>query len=214
MKYFSSSVNWCEKDYDSSLYIVEYWNSISSLAISLFGLIGLIALNNKLMYSLLILVGLFSFYFHATLSILGQILDELSITIILSISLLQIYKNNKFHLNCIHLFNAFQIMIQICFPYFNRFCLFLYAIPIIYKINEFIKKSKINHFQYINLNIRNKLIFIKALFISSVICWVLDLFCDHVYMSGLLTKYIQFHALWHVLIGLCAVYAIDLLSLL
>lgn len=83
-------VDWCEENYIWHPYIAEFWNSFSSLPIAL---VSPLVLYNKvlpeqvwedvpnvnLLFWLIVIVGLGSFYFHATLSVFGQVMDELGI---------------------------------------------------------------------------------------------------------------------------------------
>ncbi|KAK2541982.1 Acer1 [Columba livia] len=86
--YQSAEVDWCEGNFEHSAIIAEYYNTISN--------VGFFALSPVLLYlnrqyrqhrpvplyiisGLLLCVGLFSVYFHMTLSYVGQLLDELSI---------------------------------------------------------------------------------------------------------------------------------------
>lgn len=79
----TSSVNFCESDYQHTPYIAETWNTISSLWIVLLPLIGLLYSNPtgefrfKVAYTVLIIVGCGSITLHATLHEGGQKADEL-----------------------------------------------------------------------------------------------------------------------------------------
>ena len=78
----TSSVDWCEADYQVTPYVAEFWNTLSSLALVVAGTLGL-WLNRVLprrflaAYGLLAVVGLGSMAFHATLRFELQMLDEL-----------------------------------------------------------------------------------------------------------------------------------------
>uniref|UniRef100_A0A8C3MPY4 Alkaline ceramidase n=1 Tax=Geospiza parvula TaxID=87175 RepID=A0A8C3MPY4_GEOPR len=68
--YESAEVDWCESNFVRSAVIAEYYNTVSAS-----GRLGLLC-HLKVP---LLLAGLFSMYFHMTLSYVGQLLDELSI---------------------------------------------------------------------------------------------------------------------------------------
>jgi dihydroceramidase len=88
-----SNVNWCEQDYAVSFYIAEFWNTISSLPMIYFGIIGYLAAKNRAkmpmpdgtrraerhllaFFLVLSVVGLGSTAFHGTMRFFAQILDE------------------------------------------------------------------------------------------------------------------------------------------
>ncbi len=193
----SSEVSWCEKNYETSAHIVEYYNAISSLTILLAGIIGYVYVKKSATYMTLAFVGLSSFYFHATLSLLGQLLDELSISLLLMLVILKMYNGANKLLYVIYLFFVIQIAIQIFYPFFNRFVLFAYAIPIFYKIKD-LSTSK-NY---------NAITAVSTLFVISVICWLFDFLCN----DNINFLNVQFHALWHCLVAVMAFFAIRLLE--
>lgn len=192
-RYHSSSISWCERQYEHNTHMIEYWNSLSSLIISFFGLLGLFTgnKNNILLYVNLIFIGFASFYFHATLSYFAQLLDELGITSILLLVIVKIYTPNQQNKQFTYMLRTFflvQLFIQFYAPYYNRFILFLYAQPII---------NKLRH-QSLNIQIVS-----YTLFTMSVICWIFDYLCTE------LSTTIEFHSVWHILIGITAYYLIS-----
>ena len=81
--------DWCEANYAWSPYIAEWWNTWSSVLYILLGLRGLHAAVNavphqysiqrvRLCFYCLMLVGVGSSIFHATLTAVGQAADELA----------------------------------------------------------------------------------------------------------------------------------------
>ncbi|XP_015742247.1 alkaline ceramidase 1 isoform X2 [Coturnix japonica] len=86
--YQSSEIDWCENNFVRSPIIAEYYNTISNVCFFILSA-ALLHLNWQYcqkrsvpMYfisGLLLCVGIFSMYFHMTLSYVGQLLDELSI---------------------------------------------------------------------------------------------------------------------------------------
>jgi len=80
----TSSIDWCEQNYVYTTYVAEFWNTLSSFAISFWALIGIVICTNlKLewrfyfLYAATCLVGLGSAFFHGTLLYIGQMCDEL-----------------------------------------------------------------------------------------------------------------------------------------
>jgi len=82
----TSSHDWCEANYVYTNYIAEFWNTISSIPISAFGVFGMwITFNSPqktfrwsfiLAYFGLFIIGLGSALFHATLLFEAQMADE------------------------------------------------------------------------------------------------------------------------------------------
>ncbi|KAG9351252.1 hypothetical protein JZ751_025144 [Albula glossodonta] len=86
--YESSEVDWCEDNYRHSENVVEYFNTMSSFIFFVVSPIMLYLFHPyarernlavHLVWLMMIFVGLFSMYFHMTLSYVGQMLDEISI---------------------------------------------------------------------------------------------------------------------------------------
>ncbi|KAI9498028.1 alkaline phytoceramidase family protein [Zychaea mexicana] len=78
----TSSVDWCEDNYTYSHYVAEFWNTVSSLAMIFLGLLG-VALHHRSLgwrlsgsYLLIVVVGIGSVLFHATLQFEHQMWDE------------------------------------------------------------------------------------------------------------------------------------------
>lgn len=80
-----SSVDWCEENYARSPYIAEFFNTLSSLAILALGVLGALIARRRhfeqrvvVAYLFMAVIGLASALFHATLTWVGQALDELA----------------------------------------------------------------------------------------------------------------------------------------
>ena len=79
-----STVEWCEVNYDVCAWIAEFWNTLSSLAIVLLGLLGVLTTRRlearfTLAYATIMLVGIGSIAFHMTLLRPMQMLDEVQL---------------------------------------------------------------------------------------------------------------------------------------
>ena len=80
----SSTINWCETNYEVSYYVAEFWNTITNLGMIIPPVYGLIncrklVIEPRYTYSfiLLLLVGIGSWMFHMTLRFEMQLLDEI-----------------------------------------------------------------------------------------------------------------------------------------
>ncbi len=79
----TSTMDWCETNYAHSYYISELFNSVSSLAMVLAGVLGILlhrgVMERRFMlaFAMVSVVGLGSIAFHATLQFQYQMMDEL-----------------------------------------------------------------------------------------------------------------------------------------
>jgi alkaline ceramidase len=193
ISYLSSNIDWCEDNFHYNSYIVELWNSLSSLFILFTGLFGMFLYpKSKILFSSLIPIGITSAYFHGSLSLLGQLSDELSI--LFTIIYVSHYINDNIFKLCnrylLLIINFCQLYCAVVFPDYNRFILFIYsfiALKIINKIND-----------SSNIKAQNYIFFSKIFFYLSVLSWIIDYF--------LCIKIINFHSLWHILISFTAFY--------
>lgn len=147
----SSPVDWCEGNYLISPDIAEFVNTISNI-LFLVGPPFLIYLFKDygrfiqpaihMIWILLFVVGLSSAYFHATLSLLGQLLDELTIlwVFMATLSLFcprrhfpRVFKHSRKRF-CISMsvFSLTATALSVCYPAINAFALMLLAIPATY----------------------------------------------------------------------------------
>ena len=85
--YNTSPIDWCEPNYVVNSYIAEFWNVVSSLYFFVIACWGYMSYKAEyepkltFIWLLIILIGLGSILFHGTLSVAGQVMDEMSILI-------------------------------------------------------------------------------------------------------------------------------------
>jgi dihydroceramidase len=192
--YLSSEIDWCESNFQTNKYIAEFVNSLTSLFITLCGIIGMYYYDQTfILYFSLSIIGITSYYFHATLSEFGQMLDELSIMFCISLSIwfINSYVHRMINKKTLIYLCIFQFISMIIYPILNRLILFTWSIPVLYKFKL-----------YYNLNpkIRKSVEKIVLLFTLSILCWIVDYIC----VSFLYPMYL--HGWWHILIGLTGYY--------
>ncbi|ODN03020.1 Alkaline ceramidase 3 [Orchesella cincta] len=80
----TSTVDWCEMNYEVSPFIAEFWNTVSNLIMIILPILGIIEIMRMrlekkyiLTHCSLIAVGIGSWAFHMTLLYYMQLLDEL-----------------------------------------------------------------------------------------------------------------------------------------
>ena len=177
-------MDWCEPNNHVTIYVKEFYNTISN--------IGFFVVSYKLKYDTPIaiitcLIGFFSTLYHMFLTKETQLLDELSI------SLLIIYYNYLYNFS--NTYVILSMIISIIFPYLSPFCLILNIIPSIIHIN----------FIYNNLNLIN----IKekqllqydglkvCLFLGiSLIYWGIERLSS--FLMDDCSSFSLFHAYWHM----------------
>lgn len=211
--YESSKVSWCEVNYKISSNICEFMNTLTGLFYIYFALkfyndlkillgdqysiynynnLNKIFKNSIITSIIVFCIGLFTMYFHGTLSYSGQLLDEYSIYLLIMIF---DYENN-FNI-FIRLVSGFLIM-NISTVY-NRLFLFTYG---------FYRSINLFHKYFNEKDDRLKRIFSYGnfLFFSSLICWIVDEFwCDKLIIS--------IHWIWHILSAASFYYIANYLTL-
>ncbi|CAF0821802.1 unnamed protein product [Rotaria sordida] len=218
----SSDVDWCEPNYVVTEYIAEFWNTVSNIFFFLVPplMIILFASYSKrvangitILWILLIVIGIGSVYFHATLSLAGQLVDEIGILWVLmagyALFLPSIYsppslrvqrvfytwslKNrplqHRFTISCIIL-----TLIVTCFgavyPYANAFVLMILGLPAIAFIVIHVSKCD-------NRRIKNLGIHCVGMWAIAVTIWI----CDRMFCSFWISiSFPYLHAIWHVII--------------
>ena len=203
--YESSKVDWCEDNYQFHPYIAEFFNTFSNV---LFFLIGarasvLYAKNTRFREINILLLSLnviafFSMYFHATLSLFGQLMDEISILYFM-ISILFFYSDTPFNAVFLY-FNLSGVFLGFVYPQINAFLLFLFLVPSVWVIINRINRTG---------DIQIKRLGIGSLIsgLTAVSVWILDKFTCKIW-KPLLGFYPQFHAIWHLLICISAFWSI------
>ena len=80
----TSTLDWCETNYEVSFYIAEFWNTITNLGMiipSIYGMLHCRKLRIETRYTcsffMLLLVGIGSWMFHMTMKFEMQLLDEI-----------------------------------------------------------------------------------------------------------------------------------------
>nr|XP_026696405.1 alkaline ceramidase 2-like isoform X3 [Ciona intestinalis] len=216
--YHSSDVNWCEPDYEVSSFTIEFWNSISGIPMIVLSLI-MISLNGdytrlvphcryaNVVWWLLAVTGVGSIYFHATLSLFGQFLDEIGI-IWLGFAVLAMYaepsvvflpssfnKNRTLYQSLMLAAAIVATTLSFVEPKFNHVWLFLFVVPVVRGVT--MKKARNLNMEKFQALGRNGLVFLAL----AVICWVLDrVFCP--FMLSIRFPYL--HAVWHILVLIAA----------
>lgn len=151
-----STIDWCEKNYITSEYIAEYWNTVTGIFLIISGIIFYntnknliksthIKQNFKNIYNLLVLVGIGTMLFHSTLLYPFQLLDEIPmillasqyIKILLNLNIVQIIFNKNLLLFFNHIILTVPFLsIIISLTYFVNMSLQIITFHVTLKITE------------------------------------------------------------------------------
>jgi alkaline ceramidase len=154
----------------------------------------------SILWIFLIIIGIGSVYFHATLSLAGQLADEISILWVLmagyAIFLPAIYlphslriQRHRFTYGCIILAIIITCL-SIVYPYANAFALMILGLPAIGFIALYLPRSD---------NRRIKILGIHCLgtWAIAVTIWICDRMFCYFWIS---ISFPYLHAIWHILI--------------
>lgn len=211
----SSPVDWCEENYSYSPLIAEFFNTVSN-ALFLVMPPFLMHLHKPYSYSmgpgiqviwvLLIVVGASSAYFHATLSLLGQLLDEVAILWVVMAGFAMWFpkaamppqvkdkRGRRTFINMVIVLTILSTSLGFLQPAFNAFFLMTLGVPSICMLMYNLRKEPDNRTR--SLGRRCILLWVLA-----VACWINDrLLCDAWTSMG----FPYLHGFWHVLIFLAA----------
>ncbi|GIX81854.1 alkaline ceramidase 2 [Caerostris darwini] len=208
----TSPVDWCEGNYLFSPVIAEFVNTVSNILFFIYPPL-LTSLFREyaqcvnrgvyLIWGLLLTVGLTSAYFHATLSLVGQLLDEVAILWLLMASFALWlprryfsygFKERKHFQLSMFILSCAATLMACVHPVLNAFALMCLGIPATALLIIEIRRCK--NARVVNLGYRCAWVWMAAL-----VCWINDrLFCE--IWSKLNFPYL--HGAWHILIAIVA----------
>ena len=222
-RYGSSHIDWCEQNYLIVDFIAEFYNTVSNIpflilppvVIYLYAPYSLyVDAGVNWVWVLLMVVGAGSGYFHATLTLSGQLFDEWAILWVMMAALSlwtpTEWTRNTIFQNRLH-FKVFMLAVAVLFTYLaclypaiNAFLLFAFGVPtfgIVKNGYEFDKNASAGR-------VKQMTIASVAWISVAVFFWINDrLFCklwtEFFVLHGY--SYPQLHALWHVCV-LCGAY--------
>jgi alkaline ceramidase len=195
--YVISSIDWCEPNYVYSKYIAEFWNTISNITFLILGYYGfkyckknILNSTYYLIFTIYILIGIFSAYFHASLTLIGQLLDEIGIYLVIVTGLCSYMDINM-------LITLPFLLILFIYPNYNPYLLFTLSSVVFYKV--YVSFTKMNNTQ------KRLILVIIIIFFISVFFWVFDKIC---YFEG----DIHTHFIFHITIAVTGFLAIVFLD--
>lgn len=214
----TSTIDWCERNYDVNQYMAEFWNTISNTAMIMPSIIGCYHSYNQqietryvLCYIFLCLVGIGSSCFHMTLKYEMQLFDEIPM---IWGSLILLY--------CLLTLLYPIIDNSITASLITKTCLILYGIvstftylgfktPLLFQISygflvTIMLYLDICVVKYKPCDVR---VFYAAsiLYYTGFVLWNIDnMFCEYLdqmrqLIPSIFGPFTQFHALWHCMAG-------------
>nr|XP_020458363.1 alkaline ceramidase 1 [Monopterus albus] len=220
--YESSEIDWCEDNYKHSEHVVEYFNTMSNFIFFIISPIMLYLLHPyakernlaiHMVWILMIFVGLFSVYFHMTLSFAGQMLDELSVLWVLAAGYSSWFPHKRFpsfvkdrttFSRLVLLVTVVTSVLSFVKPTANAYVLNCSGLYLIYTfVLEIRCWTDQKALQMAKLFV--------ALWILAIFCWISDRIGCSFWQR---LKFCYLHGIWHILIVIAVAYGTTLLAYL
>ncbi|KAM8939283.1 alkaline ceramidase 1 [Pelodytes ibericus] len=211
----SSEIDWCETNYLHSEYVAEYYNTVSNVVFFVVGPLMMYLLHPyaskrslavHLVWIMFIIVGLFSAYYHMTLSYVGQLLDELSILWVIALGYSiwfpktyfpDFIRDRKQFGTAIFIIATLSTMLSFVKPTVNAYALNCITFHILYVMVKEIKKCT-------DQDIRHLAFLCFCLWFVAISCWLSDrIFCGF----WRTINFCYLHSIWHILICVTVVYS-------
>ncbi|KAK0147003.1 Alkaline ceramidase 1 [Merluccius polli] len=220
--YESSKVDWCEDNYRHSEHVVEYFNTVSNLIFFLVSPIMLYLLHPyarernlavHLVWVLMIFVGLFSGYFHMTLSFMGQMLDELSILWVQAVGYALWFPQRLFpaFVKDRRTFSRMVLAVAVLTtvssfvkPTANAYVLNIFGVQLLYMLRMEMKRCTDQK----ATRLAKRLV---CLWLLAIACWISDRFGCSFWQK---LDFCYLHGFWHILIVMATAYGTTLIAYL
>ncbi|XP_018583633.1 alkaline ceramidase 1 isoform X1 [Scleropages formosus] len=220
--YESSEVDWCEDNYQHSENVVEYFNTMSSFVFFMVSPVMLYLLHPyarernlavHLVWFMMIFVGLFSMYFHMTLSFVGQMLDELSILWVLAVGYSlwfprryfpSFVKDRSSFSKMVLLITVVSTLSSFVKPTANAYALNFFALHILYSLGLELRSCT-------DQRVRRLACTSIGLWVLAISCWISDRFGCSFWQK---LNFCYMHSIWHILIVVATAYGSTLIAYL
>uniref|UniRef100_A0A8C6NY06 Alkaline ceramidase n=1 Tax=Nothobranchius furzeri TaxID=105023 RepID=A0A8C6NY06_NOTFU len=218
--YESSDIDWCEDNYRHSEHVVEYFNTMSNFFFFIISPIMLYLLHPyakernlaiHLVWVMMIFVGLFSAYFHMTLSFVGQMLDELSILWVLAVGYMVWFPRKHFpsFIKDRSTFSKLVLLITVVAtvssfvkPTANAYALNCFGLHFLYILA--VEMRRCTDQKALRLAKQS-----MALWVLAISCWLSDRFSCSFWQK---MNFCYLHSIWHILIAVTAAHSSTLIA--
>lgn len=175
----TSDVEWCETKYAITSYVAEFWNTITGIPYVYMAINGIMQSKTRIeriMWIEVMFIGIGTSLFHGTLTLGGQLVDEIAIIMFLMTASMTLMKMRyQFFVYII----SFGIML--IYPAINCYMLFGVGLSV---------AIPLGHQMLQNKN-RLRIIITGIMVIIGIICWSIDKFeCG---------GWGYLHAIWHLI---------------
>ncbi|XP_022095222.1 alkaline ceramidase 3-like [Acanthaster planci] len=211
----TSTLDWCERNYATTTYIAEFWNTISNIVFIIPPLFGIAfawrdRVDHRFIFSYVgvILIGLGSSSFHLTLHIFSQMLDEMSMLWATSFFLYCLMEthskprsNNGSLIQILYIYNAFASLSYIIMQEPLFFQVAFGTLTVIMMVRGCYVAMSQDCCRYL-------VWYPMILYFTAFVLWNIDnLYCEHVQrlrdsLPSPLSVLTQLHAWWHVFVGI------------
>ncbi|KFW74247.1 Alkaline ceramidase 1, partial [Manacus vitellinus] len=215
--YQSAEVDWCEGNFERSAVIAEYYNwDKTSFSFLLLTPLSFLVLEGAGKHSTtvptflsLLLAGIFSTYFHMTLSYVGQLLDELSILWTLAVAYSfwypQVYfpkfiKTRRHFYWLTGITTVISTLMSFVKPTLNAYALNCIAFHLLYLTWRELKKCN-------DKRVHRMAAVMVMWWVLAITSWISDRWLCWLWQA---INFPYFHSFWHVLIALSLLYCCPL----
>jgi len=208
----TASLDWCEVNYAYTPFIAEFWNTITSLwltVLATFGMYHGLKLKAKkrvhIAYAALGVVGIGSALFHATLLYSCQLLDELPMiygTLIFLYALLEFEKHTIFDLLFIPLLVSIGVAVTVLMlihsdsPQLHQVAYAILVFILVFRALYITYRTHITRVEFTNL--QYLLWYSAFVFGVGYLLWLTE---RKLCRNGSVVPGLQFHSFWHILTG-------------
>lgn len=209
----SSSIDWCENNYAIFPGIAEFFNCLSN---AMFILVPPLLVylyrpysekvnsSINIMWVLLMIVGTFSIYFHATLSLVGQLLDEVSIIWVVFCGVALWYPrryypalfngNRRYFKLMMFLITMVSTFLACMKPSLNNFFMMPFIIPCLGMLVFEMRRTECKRITRLGR-------ICGSLWVIAVMCWMGDFFLCDIWQN---LSFPYLHCMWHILVFVSA----------